>query len=171
MSGRLFLGGHSYGGRQASMFGVNPLGVQMDGTLVENNQARGGGSGGQGSREVPDLSPDFVFQSKGRITPYGYELEIRVPFKSIKYQSADIPRIHVSAVRGAGRTWLRVLANHVDADEVMRVAPAMTWALVTTIPWRTTHPDPWIPSPQAVPSTFTTRLTRSRLPRSATDES
>src|SRR3954469_23167611 len=75
-------------GRQAIVIGVNPLGVQMDGTLVENNQARGGGSTGSGSREIPDLSPDFVFQSKGRLTPFGYELEIRVPFKSIKYQNA-----------------------------------------------------------------------------------
>src|SRR5215217_729124 len=32
-------------GRQAVVLGVNPLGVQMDGTLVENNQARGGGTG------------------------------------------------------------------------------------------------------------------------------
>ena len=47
-------------GRQASCFGVNPLGVQMDGTLVENNQARGGGSGSstvgaRGARPQPRL--------------------------------------------------------------------------------------------------------------------
>jgi hypothetical protein len=82
--------GTFHDGRQAVVLGVNPLGVQMDGTLVENNQARGGGSGGStNSREFPDLSPDFVFQSKGRLTPYGYEIEIRVPFKSLKYQNAD----------------------------------------------------------------------------------
>ena len=76
-------------GRQAIVLGVNPLGVQMDGTLVENNQARGGGSGSStNSRELPDLNPDFVFQSKGRLTSYGYEIEVRVPFKSLKYQSA-----------------------------------------------------------------------------------
>ena len=72
-------------GRQAIVLGVNPLGVQMDGTLVENNQARGGGTGSStNSRELPDLNPDFVFQSKGRLTEYGYEVEIRVPFKSLK---------------------------------------------------------------------------------------
>jgi hypothetical protein len=71
-------------GRQAIVLGVNPLGVQMDGTLVENNQARGGGTGSStNSRELPDLNPDFVFQSKGRLAPYGYEVEIRVPFKSL----------------------------------------------------------------------------------------
>jgi hypothetical protein len=87
-------------GRQAIVLGVNPLGVQMDGTLVENNQARGGGSGSStNSRELPDLNPDFVFQSKGRLTPYGYEVEIRVPFKSLKYQSADPQTWGFNAVR------------------------------------------------------------------------
>ena len=91
--------GTFHDGRQALVLGVNPLGVQMDGTLVENNQARGGASGGQGSREVPDLSPDFVFQSKGRLTSYGYELEIRVPFKSIKYQNSDVQTWGFNVVR------------------------------------------------------------------------
>jgi hypothetical protein len=87
-------------GRQAIVLGVNPLGVQMDGTLVENNQARGGGSGGStNGREVPDLNPDFIFQSRGRLTSYGYEVEIRVPFKSIKYQSADTQSWGFNAVR------------------------------------------------------------------------
>ena len=72
-------------GRQATMFGVNPLGVQMDGTLVENNQARGGASGGStNSREIPDLNPDFIFRSKGRLTSYGYEVEIRVPGNDVE---------------------------------------------------------------------------------------
>jgi hypothetical protein len=87
-------------GRQAIVLGVNPLGVQMDGTLVENNQARGGGSGSAtNSREIPDLNPDFIFQSKGRLTSYGYEVEIRVPFKSLKYQSADPQTWGFNAVR------------------------------------------------------------------------
>jgi hypothetical protein len=87
-------------GRQAIVLGVNPLGVQMDGTLVENNQARGGGTGSStNSRELPDLNPDFVFQSKGRLAPYGYEVEIRVPFKSLKYQSADPQTWGFNAVR------------------------------------------------------------------------
>jgi hypothetical protein len=87
-------------GRQAIVLGVNPLGVQMDGTLVENNQARGGGSGSAtNSREIPDLNPDFIFQSKGWLTSYGYEVEIRVPFKSLKYQSADPQTWGFNAVR------------------------------------------------------------------------
>ena len=56
-------------GRQAMVFGVNPLGVQLDGALAEGT--RGIGRRLQRlstGRETPDLSPDFVFQSKGRVT-------------------------------------------------------------------------------------------------------
>src|SRR5262245_20366125 len=79
-------------GRQAAAFMVNPLGVQADGTLVEGltRQTGGGFSGLATEREAPDLAPDFVFQSKGRLTEYGYEVEVRLPFKSLRYQSAEV---------------------------------------------------------------------------------
>ncbi len=75
-------------GRQALVFAVNPLGVQADGTLVE------GGTSGHGTavvsgREATDLSADFVFESRGRLTDYGYEVEIRIPFKTLRYQTRD----------------------------------------------------------------------------------
>jgi hypothetical protein len=75
-------------GRQATVFAVNPLGVQGDGIVVERGAASGGGFGGiQTGREPTDIAPDFVFQSTGRLTDYGYEIEIRIPFKSLRYQS------------------------------------------------------------------------------------
>jgi hypothetical protein len=75
-------------GRQATVFAVNPLGVQADGTLVEQGGQRAGSfSAAQVARESADLNPDFVFQSKGRVTPYGYEVELRIPFKTLRYQS------------------------------------------------------------------------------------
>ncbi len=79
-------------GRQAIALTVNPLGVQADGTLIEGlstGDAGGGFSGLATGRETPNLAPDFVFQSKGRLTPAGYEIEVRVPFKSLRYQKAD----------------------------------------------------------------------------------
>ncbi|HJS59700.1 MAG TPA: DUF5916 domain-containing protein [Vicinamibacteria bacterium] len=79
-------------GRQAAAFMVNPFGVQADGTLVEGltRQTGTGFSGLATEREAPDLAPDFVFQSKGRLTDYGYEIEVRLPFKSLRYQSAEV---------------------------------------------------------------------------------
>ena len=88
-------------GRPAMVFGVNPLGVQLDGALAEGTRATGGGFTGLSSgRETPDLSPDFVFQSKGRVTDYGYEVEVRIPFKSVRYQSQSQQDwgIHVTRV-------------------------------------------------------------------------
>ena len=74
-------------GRQASVFAVNPLGVQSDGALVETGSTSGNGfNNAVVKREQADLSPDFVFQSKGRVTEYGYEVEVRIPFKSLRFQ-------------------------------------------------------------------------------------
>src|SRR5712671_717867 len=98
--------------RQAYVFGVNPLGVQMDGTIVEQGQVlTGGWTPTLAGRVAPDLSQDFVFSSKGRLTDYGYEIEIRIPLKSLKYQSADVQTWDLNIVRevqhsGAEDTWV-----------------------------------------------------------------
>ena len=79
-------------GRQAIALTVNPLGVQADGTLIEGlSSGTTGGyfSGLATGRETPNLAPDFVFQSKGRLTDEGYEIEVRVPFKSLRYQKTE----------------------------------------------------------------------------------
>lgn len=78
--------------RQALLFGVNPLGVQVDGSLTEGArgaQGAGGFGGLTGGRESADLSQDFVFDSKGRLTGYGYEVEVRIPFKTLRYQPRE----------------------------------------------------------------------------------
>src|SRR6266702_275280 len=74
--------------KQVLMFAVNPLGVQGDGSLIEgaNVTASGFIGGALVGREQPDLSPDFVYQSRGRLTDWGYEVEVRIPFKSLRYQ-------------------------------------------------------------------------------------
>jgi hypothetical protein len=87
-------------GRQATVFAVNPLGVQADGTLTETNQSRSSGFGGSTlARDPADVSADFVFQSKGQVTPEGYVVEVRIPFKSLKYQSADVQTWGLNVVR------------------------------------------------------------------------
>jgi hypothetical protein len=104
-------------GRQATVLGVNPLGIQMDGAIVEATNRGGGGFGGlAGGRAAPDLSSDIVFDSKGRLTPEGYEIELRVPFKSLRYQSAAAQDwgIHViRRVQSAGHedSWVPALRS------------------------------------------------------------
>lgn len=73
--------------RRAFVFIVNPLGVQADGMKSE--------AGGfiPGSNVMPgqnDLSADFLWQSKGHVTPWGFEVEIRIPFKSLRYAAKDV---------------------------------------------------------------------------------
>ncbi len=66
--------------RRAFFFAVNPLGVQADGVRSEG--------AGQVSSLVPgsiDKNPDFTWDSKGRITDRGYEIEVRIPFRSLRY--------------------------------------------------------------------------------------
>ena len=74
-------------GRQANVFAVNPYGIQSDGALVETGATSGNGfNNAVVKRESADLNPDFVFESKGRLTEYGYEVEVRIPFKSIRFK-------------------------------------------------------------------------------------
>ncbi|MGH7584779.1 MAG: DUF5916 domain-containing protein [Gemmatimonadales bacterium] len=66
--------------RRAFFFGVNPLGAQQDGVRSE-----GSGSAGNLFGASDDLNPDYFWESKGQRTPFGYEVEVRVPFKSLRY--------------------------------------------------------------------------------------
>src|SRR5688572_27167888 len=87
-------------GRQATVFAVNPLGVQSDGALVETGSVSGNGfNNAVVRREVADLSPDYIYQSKGRVTESGYEVEIRIPFKSLRYQSGTAQSWGVNVTR------------------------------------------------------------------------
>ena len=88
-------------GRQALVFGVNPLGIQADGALVEGTGNRGGAafSALESGREVTDLTPDYVFQSKGRLTDDGYEIEIAIPFKTLRFPADRVQSWALNIVR------------------------------------------------------------------------
>jgi len=67
---------------RALVFIVNPLGIQADGTKSE------GGGFIPGANVMPgsnDLSADFVWESKGHVEEWGYEVEVRIPFSSMRY--------------------------------------------------------------------------------------
>lgn len=73
--------------RRAYVFTVNPLGVQHDGLWNES----GGGTGqrGRGMFSAIDDNPDFLWESDARMTDWGYEVEIRIPFKSLRFPEAE----------------------------------------------------------------------------------
>lgn len=74
--------------RRAYVFTVNPYGVQHDGLWNET----GGGTGrrGRGMFSPIDDSPDFIWESDARITEDGWQAEIRIPFKSLRFPDAEV---------------------------------------------------------------------------------
>jgi len=63
-------------GKTAFMFLANPRGIQYDAISSDTSGE--------------DSSPDFYWDSAARITATGWTLEIRIPFSSLRYNSADV---------------------------------------------------------------------------------
>ena len=72
---------------------------------MRDPKTAGGGFGRQSAaRDTVDLSADFQYESKGRVTEDGYEVEIRIPFKSIRYQGADEQDWGIQVIRKVQRS-------------------------------------------------------------------
>jgi hypothetical protein len=84
--------------RRAFAFGSNALGVQEDGVRSE-----GGGGGGGGGLGM-DRSQDYLFASRGQITDSGYTVEVRIPFKSLRYPGGKEMTWGFNVVRNTPRT-------------------------------------------------------------------
>lgn len=74
--------------RRAYVLGFNPLGIQQDGIFTE----------GQGA----DFSVDIVMESKGVIEDWGWSVEVKIPFKSLRYSA------------GEGKFWGFNVARNID---------------------------------------------------------
>lgn len=85
--------------RRAYFFGVNPIGAQEDGVRTEGASSPGSIFGGS-----IDRTPDFLWQSKGRLTAEGYVVEVRVPFKSLRYDGSGPQEWGLQIVRQTRRT-------------------------------------------------------------------
>lgn len=65
--------------RRGFQFRINPLGVQMDAIFSENEG-------------FEDFSWDAIWDSDGRITAEGYEVEVAIPFKSLRFPRSAEPQ-------------------------------------------------------------------------------
>lgn len=74
--------------RRAYILGFNPYGIQQDGIYTE----------GQGA----DFSVDIVMESKGVIEDWGWSVEVKIPFKSLRYNA------------GKGVVWGFNVARNID---------------------------------------------------------
>ena len=85
--------------RRAYFFGVNPYGIQDDGVRSE-----GGFSTSSGMSGSTDRNPDFLWQSKGMKTDFGWVAEIRVPFKSLRWGGGEVLTWGLNVQRTTRRT-------------------------------------------------------------------
>ena len=88
-------------GRQALVFGVNPLGIQADGTLVEGTNNRGGALV-QRARERPRGDrPDARLRLpvEGTAHRHGYVIEIAIPFKTLRFPADRVQSWALNIVR------------------------------------------------------------------------
>ena len=87
----------TYDDKQRSyVFGADPNGVQFDGVYQEE-------------RGDPDLSPDFLYTTKARLTPTGYEVEIAVPFRILRCPPHNPLRFGFNASRNIAHTGVFML--------------------------------------------------------------
>ncbi|MEI6739086.1 MAG: DUF5916 domain-containing protein [Gemmatimonadaceae bacterium] len=87
--------------RRSMVFIVNPLGVQSDGLRLEQSPGPGVS---KASLQAIDLSQDYVWQSAGRRLDDGYTVELRIPFKSLRYQLAAQQDWGIQIIRQTQRT-------------------------------------------------------------------
>ena len=132
-------------GERAVLFMVNPLGVQLDGTIVRGRDQ--------------DLVPwrgswsswDTTWESAGRRTPQGYEVEIEIPWTSIRHP-AEVDTVGLLVFRRVARigeqsVWPQLDANkhsiiaqtkamgvpgEVPSNNGLNITPEMTYAKVDT---------------------------------------
>ncbi len=75
--------------RRAYVLGFNPFGVQQDGIYTEGNGA--------------DFSVDIVMDSKGVIEDWGWSVEVKIPFKSLRYTAGKDKLWGFNAARNIDR--------------------------------------------------------------------
>ena len=85
--------------RRAFFFAVNPLGSQQDGVYSEGQFSAGHQFGGS-----EDKNPDYRYESKGRLTDDGYVVEVRIPFKSLRYPGGKAMTWGINIKRKIQRT-------------------------------------------------------------------
>jgi hypothetical protein len=105
--------------QNAFVFGTNPLGIEYDGQVAREGQSSGvsvggGGAGGTTRGGISAFNPnwDGDWSVKSQITDRGWETEIAIPLKTLRYQT------------GTNQTWgFNVLRNIRHKNEQVYLAP------------------------------------------------
>jgi hypothetical protein len=119
--------------RRAYVLGFNPLGIQQDGIFTEGRGA--------------DFSVDIVMESKGVVLDWGWSVEVKIPFKSIRYTAGEGKMWGFNAARNIERlndefdSWMpddrnisgflikhgRITGlNEIKAERTLEIVPSIT---------------------------------------------
>jgi hypothetical protein len=108
-----------YDFQHALVFGTNPRGVQLDGIDTDADGF--------------DDAPDFQFRSEGRLTPEGWEAEIAVPFRSLRFPERDTVSFGFNAARFVSRDNVTMFWAPISLDQVSTHAQQGTFDGLTGI--------------------------------------
>lgn len=142
--------------RRAYILGFNPLGIQQDGIYTE----------GQGA----DFSVDIVMESKGVVLDWGWSVEVKIPFKSLRYTAGEGKMWGFNAARNIDRnndefdSWMpddrnvsgflikhgRITGlNEIKAERTLEIVPSVTISETgrrkRTVPLSVAASDPYHP--------------------------
>ncbi len=81
-------------GQRAFAFRSNPAGVQADGIFTEGSDLW-----------MQDLSWDTVFESEGQVTEAGYEVEMAIPWRSLRYPSTPSQEWGIVLIHFTPQPW------------------------------------------------------------------
>ena len=87
-------------GRRGYAFAANPFGIQWDALWTEGSIGNGQPADFSGF----DPSFDTVWNSEGKLTEHGYTLLMTIPFKSLRFPSADAQTWRIILNRSIPRT-------------------------------------------------------------------
>ncbi len=95
-------------GKETYSFSFNPFGIQADGIYID--------------MVAEDLTPDYIFYSKGRKFAQGYIVEAEIPFKSLRFPNMEEMVWGISVAR---------TIKHLDKDIIW---PAISRNSTTFVP-------------------------------------
>lgn len=106
-----------YDRRNGYLFEFNPYGTQDEAIVTDEGQ--------------PNWAFQSVFWSEGRLTNFGWTLEIAIPFSSLRYNDADEPTMGIAIMRSIRRKNEEVYWPLIGNDYRINIAQVSRYATLT----------------------------------------
>jgi hypothetical protein len=106
--------------REAFVFSVNPYGVQHDGLWTQG--------AGRGMGPPIDNSPNFLWDSEGRINADGWVAEVSIPLKSLRFPEREVQDWRIQVTRRIQRNGFEASWAPISANEANQLAQSGTLA-------------------------------------------